>query len=330
LIINWRSGEIVSRGFTKFFNLGEMEEVSIENLPGGRFEATNKLDGSLGIAYRDTDGVVKIATRGSFVSEQADWANKELLKYPRVQQELGNGVSLLFEIIYPENRIVLQYSQEQFGLWLIGCIDSNGRDFSYPELSLLGQYLGLNVVEKFEIESLDEVEALVNDTKGVEGWVIRFEDGTRVKVKTSEYVWLHRIISGLSPEMLRTLMLQDNRNALTEYIVELPDELYRDAERMVKEIQALYDEKYRQVEGYFNKVAKVILENETEYQSKDTRTQEKEFATQVQKWVPGEYHSQVFMLRKGKLNRLRDKLLRDLDISSVSKSSISEAVLQES
>src|SRR5579871_6918930 len=61
LIFNATTGEVVARPFRKFFNYGERLP-----LPGtSMVEVTEKVDGSLGILYRE-DGDYKIATRGSF------------------------------------------------------------------------------------------------------------------------------------------------------------------------------------------------------------------------------------------------------------------------
>ena len=61
---------IVARPFRKFFNVSELEV-----LPSEPFGIYDKLDGSLCISYQ-TDGQIRLATRGSFESEQAGWANE--------------------------------------------------------------------------------------------------------------------------------------------------------------------------------------------------------------------------------------------------------------
>jgi tRNA splicing ligase len=58
---------IVARPFPKFFNL---EEHQLQEIPQEPFDVYSKLDGSLGILYW-LKGKPRIATRGSFSSEQA-------------------------------------------------------------------------------------------------------------------------------------------------------------------------------------------------------------------------------------------------------------------
>ena len=109
LIVNMHTKEIIARGFPKFFNYGQpgAAEFSLNT----RVEVTDKMDGSLGIMYPTSDGY-RIATRGSFHSDQAGIASMILrTRYPdfTLSDTLRDNYTVLFEIIYPENRIVLDY-----------------------------------------------------------------------------------------------------------------------------------------------------------------------------------------------------------------------------
>ena len=101
---------VVARPFEKFFNYEEIagsEELKkVENEP---FEIYEKLDGSLGILYW-IGNILSIATRGSFVSDQANHATKVLWdKYSNVVSDLDKSKTYLFEIIYPEDKKVVNY-----------------------------------------------------------------------------------------------------------------------------------------------------------------------------------------------------------------------------
>jgi RNA ligase len=97
LIIQRHTGEIVARAFDKFFNWFENGRRS----SGHIVSITEKTDGSLGILYR-INGDYHIATRGSFHSEQAQWATKYLRDNFNLS-DLPKEITLLFEIVYPEN-----------------------------------------------------------------------------------------------------------------------------------------------------------------------------------------------------------------------------------
>ncbi|MBN1311752.1 MAG: hypothetical protein JXB30_10055, partial [Anaerolineae bacterium] len=93
LILNACTGEVVARPFDKFFNWGE-NGIIPDSLP---VEATDKLDGSLGILYR-WQGEHRVATRGAFLSPQAQWATTWLNQRYDLSR-LPENLTLLFEVI---------------------------------------------------------------------------------------------------------------------------------------------------------------------------------------------------------------------------------------
>ncbi len=182
---------IVARPFTKFFNYGEVSNQVIPSLP---FEVFDKMDGSLGILYWWNDRPY-IATRGSFMSEQAIKAN-ELLhkKYATCKDKLDRRKTYLFEIIYPENRIVIDYGYKE-ELVLLAIVDLQSgvesplTDIGFP---VVKRYDGLNDLEAIRLMQIDNKE----------GFIIRFDNGFRIKVKFVEYVRLHRIITQVSSKTI--------------------------------------------------------------------------------------------------------------------------------
>ncbi len=102
-----QEGNVVAKGFDKFFNI---EEHNPEEIPNEPFEVFEKLDGSLGILFW-YQGKWMLATKGSFVSEQAIKGREILKKYNF--EPIPKGYTTLVEIIYPENRIVCGYGDEE-------------------------------------------------------------------------------------------------------------------------------------------------------------------------------------------------------------------------
>lgn len=128
---------IVQRPFEKFFSI---EQLADTPLPLEPFDVYEKLDGSLGILYW-ANGSPAIATRGSFVSDQAK-RGTEFLR-ARSDLNLDRQFTYLFEIIYPENRIVVDYGNAS-DLYLLAIIETaTGR-----ELPL--QNIGFPVVKKYD------------------------------------------------------------------------------------------------------------------------------------------------------------------------------------
>ncbi|HWS84146.1 MAG TPA: RNA ligase [Ktedonobacteraceae bacterium] len=106
-LITKSDGTIVGRGFKKFFNIEEHQG----SIPLEAFKVTEKLDGSLGILFQ-VNGIAYIATRGSFTSEQAvkgtEILHRKYRDFPFQEQ-----YTYLFEIVYPENSIVVDYGERE-------------------------------------------------------------------------------------------------------------------------------------------------------------------------------------------------------------------------
>lgn len=132
LIVDEYSQLIVARPFPKFFNLDEHNRETVPNLdPTGPVHVTDKLDGSLGILFEGPTGNPQIATRGSFVSDQAIHANAvwaERYSSLKLEQRL----TYLFEIVYPGNRIVVDYGETD-DLFLLGANVITTGQFVPPE-----------------------------------------------------------------------------------------------------------------------------------------------------------------------------------------------------
>ena len=224
-------GRIVARPFGKFFNLDEYVGL-YGPLPEENFEVYEKMDGSLGILYF-ADGKPMIATRGSFKSDQAIRAN-EMLHEKYAAVDFDPAVTYLFEIIYPENRIVVNYG-EKVALVLLAMIDTK----SGAELSLQTHApAGIPVVEHHkaitDLKALQRIQA-----ENREGFVLRFHGGLRVKVKFEEYVRLHRLVDGISTRAVWEAM-RDGLD-LEPLLVQIPDEYYDWVRKVRTELQAKFD-----------------------------------------------------------------------------------------
>src|SRR6516165_5437692 len=94
LVYTVDSLEILTRPFPKFWNLNDTRhpETLEANLPNEIPLFLEKLDGSLGVLF-SYDGLNHVATRGSFHSDQAEWATKWLRStYPKLNLPNGNTI----------------------------------------------------------------------------------------------------------------------------------------------------------------------------------------------------------------------------------------------
>lgn len=218
---------VVARPFGKFFNLGEQEHQII---PNEAFEVFEKMDGSLGVMYW-VDQKPYIASRGSFTSAQSEKANQLLQeKYAHCIDQLDPSLTYVFEIIYPENRIVVDYGAKE-ELVLLAIIDTN----SGAELPLAS--IGFPLATKYDgIQDLNVLKSLEEDNK--EGFVIKFKSGLRYKVKFAEYVRLHRIITQVSN--LTVWEYLKSGQSLEVLLEKVPDEFYNWVRATVQELVQAY------------------------------------------------------------------------------------------
>lgn len=108
LIVEDGTNKVIARGPEKFFNYGQTgaPELSLDD----EVVVTRKEDGSLGIGWT-YNGHYGIATRGSFLSDQAIHATSKMNERFRAVIKLNTSKNrtIIYEIVYPGNRIVLDY-----------------------------------------------------------------------------------------------------------------------------------------------------------------------------------------------------------------------------
>jgi RNA ligase len=218
------TGDIVATPFQKFFNI---EEGKFE--PTEKFEVYEKMDGSLGIVfwYR---GQWVVATRGSFTSDQANKAREILRKYNT--DIMFRHLTFCFEIIYPENRIVLDYGTDE-KLVLLGTFDKNGKE---TDSSIWSQW-GFDVVKKYDgIKDYKQLKEMVKNDQ--EGFVVKFSNGDRIKVKGVEYLRLHKIMTNVTTTGVWEYL--KNGEDVMELLKDVPDEFYKKIQNYVKDLRYSY------------------------------------------------------------------------------------------
>lgn len=254
---------VIARPFVKFFNYEEHvgEDSLLPPLPVENFEVYDKLDGSLGILYWVADTPM-IATRGSFTSDQAIVANEILYGYRMYFNELNKNFTYLFEIIYPENRIMVDYGNMR-DLILLAVIDTQTGE----ELDLRRECSGFPFVTKFDgVDDFTKVRDIQRDN--AEGFVIRFSSGVRTKIKYAEYVRLHRLVTGVNAKTIWELL--KNGDNFKDLLDRVPDEFFQWVEDTKKKIN---DE--------FNLAEAVALRDYNEAVKLPTRKEQAEYIFKV-------------------------------------------------
>jgi len=190
------TGDILARPFHKFFNLSERPETQIQELSLDQEHwILEKLDGSMihaipvGNSFRFCTkmGVTDVSRPVEvFVSQRQNYQN-----LVRDTHELG--LTAIFEWCSPQQRIVIDYKQDQLILTAVRETVS-GEYWSYERLLALAQEYGVPVVQRF-LGNVSNMLMLVEHTRGLldqEGYVVRWADGHMIKIKADQYVLLHR------------------------------------------------------------------------------------------------------------------------------------------
>jgi len=234
-------GNIFARPFQKFKNYEEYDPSRIDM--SQPFVIYEKMDGSLIIVfYYEARMQWIVASRGSFISEQSIEAKKML--DINVFKHMNTNCTYLFEVLYPENRIVVDYGDRKELVLLSVIITSTGNELSHSEInSLYSKHFTIVKLHDIKnIKNLNDLKALEEDN--MEGFVIRFANGFRVKVKFSEYVRLHGILTNVS-NLTVWEHLRDNYE-FDELLDRVPDEFYDWLKRTASKLLVEYAEIERQ------------------------------------------------------------------------------------
>lgn len=244
--------DIIARPWEKFFNLGEVELKFQFTDP---VEVMDKADGSLGILYplpRDADGQQRyaISTRGSFQSKQAamgtaiwDWKYHQ---YEEILEALDEQYTFLFEIIYPSNRIVLDYGDMEDLILLGGVQQENGYYIGPQHAASILEWKG-PVVESYDFPNISAAIGAMG-RKNKEGYVIR-RNNFLVKIKEPDYLDLHRLVTNCSPRTVWEKLREGKSR--TEIVSAFPDEFHKMVDGFIKPLQDRFDKRYAEImQGY--------------------------------------------------------------------------------
>ena len=229
LIYNYETNEIVARPFPKFFNWDHGQQKFPPSGPCLRME---KLDGSLGILYPAL-GQSAIATRGSFHSEQAEWATQWYNSNCPEDFEPSLDKTYLFEIIYPENRVVVDYGGYR-GLVLLDVIDN---ETGFSDVDEFENCAWPDKVQRTVMFSGFDSGHAAEIRDGEEGFVYLWPTRNfRTKMKSAQYIELHKIITGLNEKVVWSEMMKGK--SAKQICDNIPDELHAWVEKVYEDLDA--------------------------------------------------------------------------------------------
>ena len=214
---------LVSLPLLKIYNLGERSVTAadltniVSEMTDGRVHFLRKLDGTLVQRFED-GGRVWFTTRGvidgaRYIGTQDEDAPERLShfdflgearriatsNYPRLLEVDGElaGMSLMFEFLHPETRVITNYGDRQ-DLVLLAAFDRGGmRYLPHAELEALAAAHGFTCVDALPVSGstlVERIDDLLNTLTGTdqEGVVLTVEHASavtyRAKVKSPDYL----------------------------------------------------------------------------------------------------------------------------------------------
>lgn len=270
---NYNSNEI--EGYEDDINFSDIESI------------TEKMDGSLGISYF-FDGEIRFATRGSFNSDQAIkatemWRNKYADKFNWIGY-INFPYTMLVEIIYPQNRVVVDYKGFE-DLVALGVINLTlMTDEPLFRARAIADSLGMPITKEYKhnLHKLLEMKKTISANE--EGWVVKFVNGKRLKIKGDEYLKVHRVIYRLSDKAKVKAWADDK---MDELIKSIPEEFRDEIEELKEGLDGQLELVHRILVSVYNNIV--------DYTgiSKDNR---KDFAMIVNNAINPEYKKFMFRM----------------------------------
>lgn len=214
----------------------------------------NKEDGSIASFVKLPNGRVLARSKTSFVSDQAIEIQKIYDRWPNIQVFvnwcMSKDIIPIFEYVSPTNRIVLSYANTD--LILLRMRDN--KTGKYLDLvDYVDKLDGITVAPSMN-HSLDELVELKDVADGKEGWIVQFENGKMVKLKTKWYCDLHglftqelnrenTLISLIVDEKIDDIISQlDEESSKREEVEKLSDIINDEIVRLTRETNKLLDE----------------------------------------------------------------------------------------
>ena len=233
-LLFYPDGRIMARRLHKFFNINERDETQFHEIDFTHPHVIlEKLDGSM-ITPIMTEAGIRWGTKMG-LTEVGMGAEEFVAAHPNYDLMarwcINRNLTPIFEWCSRKQRIVVDYPEDRLVLTAIR-ENETGEYFSHRILNLYGQEYNLDVVKAYEGTAKSMVH-LMEETKGaegIEGWVIRFDDGHMLKVKGEWYVRIHKTKDVLTQEKnvidlivneqmddAKAFMMEDDRKRVEEF-----------------------------------------------------------------------------------------------------------------
>lgn len=243
--------KVIAQPFKKFFNQEEHTLEYLTNYQNKGYVIQEKVDGSLIIIFNYENEWV-LATQKSFYSDVAIYA-KEFFYANKDKYNLNKDYLYLCELVSPMNRVVVNYGADT-NLILLAV-----KDQEFNELNLESLNTKMTLVKEYTNLKLNELKSL--NIENQEGFVVKFSDGFRYKVKFENYLKLHYILTGLSAKEVYKIMSSGQN--VEELVInnDTPDEFDSWVINIKNIYMNWYYQKEKEIIQDYNFLNKFIQEN---------------------------------------------------------------------
>ena len=227
-------GKIFARPIPKFFNHYEINDL--EKLQDEEYEVFEKMDGSLVIMFHYENHPI-FCTRGSFISEQSAKAH-EIFRAKYKHISINKECTYCFEVIYPENKIVVNYEDVE-DLFLISITHtSSGKEINIHAT-------GFKTVNKVDKTSIHAFLSGFEEAN-MEGYVVKYTKGLsnsmRVKYKFNTYVEKHK------GKDITAKQIKDSLKKMKPIDLDvIPDECYEEVRTIIAEFEDQFKRKEKTI-----------------------------------------------------------------------------------
>jgi RNA ligase len=194
-----KDGQLLARRFHKFFNIGERQRP--EEIDWSQPHVVlDKLDGSMVHSCLLNGELVFMTRMGATAQAQLAASNMDENALRLSREMIASGMTAMFEFTSPDNRIVIAYDKPAITLLAIRETES-GRYLTHSELSAVAARFDVPLVGV--VAAAGSMKEFVNgarELEDIEGYVIAFDDGHRLKLKTGYYALRHKALSGIAFE----------------------------------------------------------------------------------------------------------------------------------
>lgn len=215
------TGNTIGRPLHKFFNLGEREDNLKQNVDfSDIFAIWDKMDGSM-VSFHRVKGDVLPKTKKSFESNEAKRAHGYVLKAENQNiiafcDDLVDEFTPVFEFLDPENTIVISHKKMDMVLLHVRHIKTGAYiPFNDKGLTELVEKHGIKRLSPLSLKQKEngvlDIDAVLEHLKvvqGIEGYILQFNDGKMIKIKSDWYNAQHRAEAGLRERDVAKMFLE--------------------------------------------------------------------------------------------------------------------------